>query len=210
MRKIAEWLYCKLSWLSKYIIIAFCGYKLTAYARNCSGSDLLVAIKSYTIVGLLLLSLLGIRHCIIEICSRLAPFTIDGDKLLSDYGLQSATYQEGEREILKLRPRGKLNHTVTLFVKANRSVPKISTDNQNFFDSLPSMDWNISTASIACADGSCYIFKLKQKEYYLTNDQTIDLFCYLMANRGKVKDAEEIDDEIDKYCTGLGPVRSPS
>ena len=71
------------------------------------------------------------------------------------------------------------------------------------------MEWSISTTSRAAPKALCYVVRINNQRYYLSENQTIDLFCYIMVDYGGIRDAEEVDDEIDKYCSGLGLVRNP-
>lgn len=209
MRKVAEWIYQKIVILSKFAIIAYCAFTLITYSRSLHGSNLEIAVRSYITVGLLLACLLGIRHCIIQIVSILAPFTIDGDKLLQDYGISPIIQQDGELENLELKPKIQSGHTVTLSIAKNHSVPLVSTSDEQLLNRLPSMGWNIETTSEMKPEELCYVFKLNKQLYFLSEDQTIDLFCYIMADHKRIEGAEEIDDEIEKYCSGLGLVRNP-
>ena len=209
MRKVAEWLYQKVIILSKFAIIAYCAFVLITYSRGLHGSNLETAAQSYIMVGFLLICLLGIRHCVIQIVSILAPFTIDGDKLLQDYDISSTIHHEGEFKNLELKPNIKSGHTVTLSIAKNHSVPLVSTSDEQLLNRLPSMGWNIETTSKMKPEELCYVFKLNKQLYFLSEDQTIDLFCYIMADHRRIEGAEEIDDEIEKYCSGLGLVRNP-
>ena len=209
MRKIAEWLYQKLATLSKYAIIAFCAAELVLYARNLDGTKLGIVLKCYYTIGVLFVGLLSIRQCLIRIVSILSPFIIDGDKLLKDYELQPTFIQDGELKNLELKPKRKFGHTITLTFTTERFVQKISTSDNNLLEHLPSMGWNIAPISKAKPREPGYILALNQQHFHLSEDQTVDFFCYLIADCRQLKDADEIDDEIEKYCTGFEFARKP-
>jgi|GEM_PF-3057967 len=209
MRKFAEWLYKQLASLSKVAIFAFCGAELVLYARNLNGTKLEIVFRSYFTIGLLLIGLLSIRQCLIQIVSILSPFTIDGDKLLKDYELQPTFKQNGELKNLELTPKRTTGHIITLSISTSCFVQQVSTSDTNLLEHLPSMGWDIAPISKAKPREPGYILALNQQRFHLSEDQTVDMFCYLLADRKRLEDADEIDDEIEKYCTGFGLARNP-
>lgn len=209
MRKIIEWSYSVLMKLSLIFIIATAAYTLIYIARHANGSDTQVMAQSYFQTAVLLIALLGIRYCVMKIVANLFPYTIDGDRLLEDYGFQSTSEQQGENELVELRPRATFGNKVTMLVAKNFAVSEVRSANERLRDSIKDIGWNISNVSPADPNMGCYIVRIGNKELFLSEYQTIDLFCYLMADRGRVEEAEDIDDEIDKYCSGVGLVDRP-
>jgi hypothetical protein len=195
--------------LSLIFIFITAAYVLIFIARRATGTDAQVMAQSYLQSAIILVALLGIRYCVMKIVSNLFPYTIDGDKLLEDYNFQASCNQLGDNEVLELRPRATFGHKVTMFISKNFAVSEIRSANERLRDSIKNVGWSISNVSVADPDMGCYIVKIDGKQIFLSEYQTIDLFCYLMADKGRIDEAEDIDDEIEKYCTGVGLVDRP-
>ena len=210
MKKIAEWVYFTLVKLSLVLIVVFCGYLLVYLARNSSGSDLHVYAMSYLRTGVIFVCLLVVRHCTKKIFSNLFPYTIDGDKLLQDYDLDAICSDETDSsKRLTLKPAGCLGSTITILINKKRRATTVHTTNKHLFSSLGDIGWNVKDTSRADPKQGCYIINLAGNTFFLSEYQTIDLFCYLMADKGKVKDAEAVDEEISKYLSGVGKIGFP-
>lgn len=210
MKKIAEWVYFTLTKLSLVLIAIFCGYMLVYLARNSSGSDIYVYIMSYLRTGAVLACLLAVRHCTKKIFSILFPYTIDGDKLLQDYDLAAICSDETDSsKLFTLKPASRLGSTITILVNKKHRATTIHTTNKHLFSTLGDIGWSVKATSKADPEQDCYIINLAGDTFFLSEYQTIDLFCYLMAEKGDVKDADAVDEEISKYLSGVGMVGFP-
>ena len=99
---------------------------------------------------------------------------------------------------------------VTLIVKKGTTfVENVISSNSQLDVKLSDIGWKISNVSSASLGELSYIIRLGRDSLYLSEDQLVDFFSYLMARHYEdVKSEDMINEEIEKYCTGLGLVPS--
>ena len=162
-------------------------------------------------MGLILTFLLyALRYCVIQICSRLAPLTIDGDQLVEDYGIKFTRQDKDGSVVFTLDDGTGDDGMVTLIVKKGTTfVENVISSNSQLDVKLSDIGWKISNVSSASLGELSYIIRLGKDSLYLSEDQLVDFFSYLMARHYEdVKSEDMINEEIEKYCTGLGLVPS--
>lgn len=212
MKPFFEKLYTLTVVATTYLIPVYALGKILIYARTLSGSDLEVVVRCI-LVGLFLCGgLYAIRYCVIQICSRLSPLTIDGDQLVRDYGIKFTKKERGKFVDYTLDDGNGTDGIVTMIVKKGTTfVENVVSSNSNLDTELSDLSWKISNVSPASLGDLSYLVKIGKDTLYLSEDQIVDLFSYLMARRYEdVEDEAMIDEEIEKYCTGLGLVPSAS
>ena len=210
MKALLEKLYTLTVACSSYLIPAFVFYKVIAAARIKSGNNLQVALFC-AITGILLLALLYIlRYCIVQICSRLFPFIIDGDRLIKDYGVKFTKSNRDKYVDFTFDDGKGSDGIVTLIAKEGSAfVENVVSSNSNLSAELGDIGWEVENVSPASPGDMSYIVKFGRDRLYLSEDQLLDLFSYLMVRHYvEMIDADMIDNEIEKYCTGLGLVPS--
>jgi hypothetical protein len=99
---------------------------------------------------------------------------------------------------------------VTLIVrKGTTFVENVVSSNSRLDIDLSDIGWNVSNVSSASCGELSYIIHLGDDYLYLSEDQLVDFFSYLMVRQYEdVDSGDMIDEEIEKYCTGLGLVPS--
>lgn len=210
MKGLFEKIYTLAVVVSIYAIPAYVACKVLLYARTLYGSNLEI-IARCAILGAILAGLLyGLRHCIIQVCSRLAPLTIDGDQLVKDYGIKFTRQDMGNFVNYTFDDGSGEDGIVTLIVrKGTTFVENVVSSNSKLDIELSDISWKISNVSSASLGELSYIIHFGKDYLYLSEDQLVDFFSYMMARHYEDVESEEmIDQEIEKYCTGLGLVPS--
>lgn len=205
MKGLFEELYALAVVSSVFLIPIYVLCKIAIFARTLTGSNFGI-ITRCLLLGLILTFLLyTLRYCVIQICSRLAPLTIDGDQLVEDYGI-NFTRQDKDGSVVFTLDDG----IVTLIVKKGTTfVENVISSNSQLDVKLSDIGWKISNVSSASLGELSYIIRLGKDSLYLSEDQLVDFFSYLMARHYEdVKSEDMINEEIEKYCTGLGLVPS--
>lgn len=213
MKILFEKLYTLTVASTKYLIPAYVFCKIILYARTLSGSELSI-IARCAFVGLILCGgLYAVRYCIVQICSRLSPLTIDGDQLVRDYGVKfTKKERDGKFVDYTFDDGDGTDGIVTLIAKKGSAfVENVVSSNSKLDIELSDLSWKITNVSSAKPGELSYIVKFGKDMLYLSEDQLVDLFSYLMARHYEDVEGEDmIDEEIEKYCTGLGLVPSTS
>jgi hypothetical protein len=184
--------------------------KILLYARTLSGSNLSILLRCFAMGTLLLAMLYVLRYCIIQVCSRLSPLTIDGDQLVKDYGIKFTKQDKGNFVNYTFDDGTGEDGIVTLIVrKGTTFVENVVSSNSRLDIDLSDIGWNVSNVSSASCGELSYIIHLGDDYLYLSEDQLVDFFSYLMVRQYEdVDSGDMIDEEIEKYCTGLGLVPS--
>ena len=210
MKGLFEELYALAVVSSVFLIPIYVLCKIAIFARTLTGSNFGI-ITRCLLLGLILTFLLyALRYCVIQICSRLAPLTINGDQLVEDYGI-NFTRQDKEGSVVFTLDDGTGDDgMVTLIVKKGTTfVENVISSNSQLDAKLSDIGWKISNVSSASLGELSYIIRLGKDSLYLSEDQLVDFFSYLMARHYEdVKSEDMINEEIEKYCTGLGLVPS--
>ena len=213
MKIFFEKLYTLTVAITKYLIPAYVICKMLVYARTLPGDNFSVVLRCL-IVGIVLCAMMyGIRYCIVQICSRLSPLTIDGDQLVSDYGVKFTKKEREDKFVDYTFDDGDgTDGIVTLITKKGSAfVENVVSSNSRLDIELSDLSWKITNVSSASPGELSYLVKFGKDILYLSEDQIVDLFSYLMARHYEDVESEDmIDEEIEKYCTGLGLVPSAS
>lgn len=210
MKALLEKLYTLAVVASIYLIPAYTLSKMLIYARTLSGSNFGIVTRCIAMGALLCILLYALRYCIIQVCSRLSPLTIDGDKLIEDYAIKFAKKERGKFVDYTFDDGAGTDGIVTLITRKGESfVENVVSSNSRLDIELSDISWKISNVSSASPGDLSYIVKFGKDRLYLSEDQLVDFFSYLMARHyTDVEDEDMIDEEIEKYCTGLGLVPS--
>lgn len=213
MKIFFEKLYTLTVAATKYLIPLYVICKMLVYARTLRGSDTYVIMRCLLIGIILCAMLYALRYCIVQICSRLSPLTIDGDQLINDYGVKfTKKERDGKFVDYTFDDGSGSDGIVTLIAKKGTAfVENVVSSNSKLDIELSDLSWKITNVSSASPGELSYIVKFGKDMLYLSEDQIVDLFSYLMARHYEDVESEDmIDEEIEKYCTGLGLVPSAS
>lgn len=210
MKGLFEKLYTMVVVGSIYLIPAYVLCRILIFARTLSGSDFGVIIRCFLMGSILTFLLYALRYCVIQICSRLAPLTINGNQLVEDYGIKFTRQDKDGSVVFTLDDGTGDDGIVTLNVKKGTTfVENVVSSNSQLDVKLSDIGWKISNVSPASLGELSYIIRLGKDSLYLSEDQLVDFFSYLMVRHYEdVKSEDMIDEEIEKYCTGLGLVPS--
>ena len=210
MKILFEKIYTLTVAISKYLIPLYVFHKVIQYGRATSGSSLSITVRCICAYYILSVMFYLLRYCIAQICSRLAPFTIDGDQLIKDYGIEFSKQERDKFVNYTFDDGSGSDGIVTLIAKKGTAfVENVVSSNSNLASELGELGWEITNVSPASPGDLSYIVKFGKEKLYLSEDQLVDFFSYLMARHYvNITDENMIDEEIEKYCTGLGLVPS--
>lgn len=210
MKGLFEKLYTMAVVGSIYLIPAYVLCRILLFARTLNGSDFGVIARCLLMGSMLTFLLYALRYCVIQICSRLAPLTINGNQLVEDYGIKFTRQEKDNFVVFTFDDGTGDDGIVTLNVKKGTTfVENVVSSNSQLDAKLSDIGWKISNVSPANLGELSYIIRLGKDSLYLSEDQLVDFFSYLMARHYEdVKSEDMINEEIEKYCTGLGLVPS--
>ena len=158
MKGLFEKLYTMVVVGSIYLIPAYVLCRILIFARTLSGSDFGVIIRCFLMGSILTFLLYALRYCVIQICSRLAPLTINGNQLVEDYGIKFTRQDKGNFVVFTFDDGTGDDGIVTLNVKKGTTfVENVVSSNSQLDVKLSDIGWKISNVSSASLGELSYI-----------------------------------------------------